>query len=196
MSASASIDSGVCWAGLTTIVQPAAIGRADLPGAHRQREVPGRDQQTGTDRVLADQQPRPAVGSDAVAVRRSAPPPRRTSERSRPRTRSRRATRAAACPSRASSAALARRRARRSPRTRGAECRRVRAEPSRPALLRPLGRRRAQPARQPPTRRRSRPTARPLRDPRPRACRAWRPTRRRCKGPLGPVPAALLRRSP
>ena len=28
--ASASIDSGVCWAGLTTIVQPAAIAGASL----------------------------------------------------------------------------------------------------------------------------------------------------------------------
>jgi hypothetical protein len=38
--ASASIDSGVCCAGLMIIVQPAATGRADLARAHRHREVP------------------------------------------------------------------------------------------------------------------------------------------------------------
>ena len=67
---SASIDSGVSFAGLTTIVQPAAIAGADLARAHRQREVPRRDEDA--------QARRPTVGHSArhraVRSRRASSP--------------------------------------------------------------------------------------------------------------------------
>ena len=56
-AASASIVSGVCAAGLTTIVQPAATRRPDLAGAHREREVPRRHEQARPDRLLEREQP-------------------------------------------------------------------------------------------------------------------------------------------
>ena len=46
-----SAVSGVCSAGLSTIVQPAASAGADLPGRHQQREVPGDDLAADADRL-------------------------------------------------------------------------------------------------------------------------------------------------
>ena len=59
--------------------------RPDLAGAHRQREVPRRDQQARPDRLAHRQQARLAVRADRRSGRRSAPPPRRTSAGTRPR---------------------------------------------------------------------------------------------------------------
>jgi hypothetical protein len=64
----ASIDSGVCLAGLTTIVQPAAIAGPDLARAHRQREVPRRDEHARADRLLHRQHAALAVLVDREAA--------------------------------------------------------------------------------------------------------------------------------
>ena len=45
--------SGVCSAGFSTIVQPAASAGRDLPGGHQQREVPRDDLPAHADRLLA-----------------------------------------------------------------------------------------------------------------------------------------------
>ena len=60
--------------------------RADLAGAHRQREVPRRDRITRADRLLGDDDAAGARGARGVAAVRCGPPPRRTSGRTRRRT--------------------------------------------------------------------------------------------------------------
>ena len=60
MSISASIDSGVCGAGLITLVHPAAMAGPKLAGAHRHREVPRCDQQARSDGLAGDQEARSA----------------------------------------------------------------------------------------------------------------------------------------
>ncbi len=49
--ASTSADSGVCSAGLSTAVQPAASAGRQLPGGHQQRVVPGDDLPDDADRL-------------------------------------------------------------------------------------------------------------------------------------------------
>ena len=194
--ASASIDSGVCCAGLTTIVQPAAIAGPILRVPIASGKFHGRDQQARADRLLHRQQAALAVGGRPRSGRRSAPPPRRTSAGTRPRRRSRPATRRAACPSRASSAAPARRlrstiasnaRRRISPRSRGRIA--AHAGPASTAAS-------ARPWRPRPTRRRRRTAARRWRGPRPTAC-PWRrrATRRRCTAAWGPGRGSAALRS-
>ena len=91
---------------------PGRDGGPDLAGAHGHREVPRGDQQARADRLLRDQEPSATGGRDLVAavdpdgLLREVPEELRRVERSRP------ATRPAACPSRASSAAPGRRCAR------------------------------------------------------------------------------------
>ena len=102
-------------------------GRADLARAHRHREVPRRDRVARPDRLLHRDQPPDAVGRGRRSGPRCAPPPPRTSGRTRRRRRSRPWTPRAACPSRASSAAPGRPGARSASRTRAAGSRRARA---------------------------------------------------------------------
>ncbi len=66
--ASASIDSGVCWAGLTTIVQPGGDRRGDLARAHRGGEVPGRHEHARPDRLAHREDAALAGGVDHVAA--------------------------------------------------------------------------------------------------------------------------------
>ena len=68
MSTRASIDSGVWWAGLTTMVHPAAMAGPDLAGAHSHGEVPRRNQQARPHRLLGDQEPGAARGRGLVAA--------------------------------------------------------------------------------------------------------------------------------
>ena len=62
--------SGVCSAGLSTIVQPAASAGRELPGGHQQREVPGDDLRAHADRFAA------GVAEHVRARRRAARRPR------------------------------------------------------------------------------------------------------------------------
>ena len=69
ISARASIDSGVCWAGLITIVQPAATAGPILRVPIAMREVPRGDQQAHADGLAHDQEPARAVrGHRVLAV--------------------------------------------------------------------------------------------------------------------------------
>ena len=68
-SASASAESGVCSAGLHTIVLPAAERGRGLARDHRRGEVPGRDAAADADRLLEHDDARAGLlGRDRVAV--------------------------------------------------------------------------------------------------------------------------------
>ena len=62
-----SIDSGVCWAGLTTIVQPAAMAGPILRVPMARGKFHGVMSRHGADRLLHGQQAALAVGGDGVA---------------------------------------------------------------------------------------------------------------------------------
>ena len=80
-----SAVSGVCSAGLSTIVQPAASAGAELPCRHQQREVPRDDLPAYADRLLArvtEHVGRARPGIDLAL--RCAPASRRSSGSGRP----------------------------------------------------------------------------------------------------------------
>ena len=68
-SASASAENGVCDAGFSTTVQPAAIAGPGLARDHRQRKIPRRDAGDDADRLLDDDDALVGlVGGNGVAV--------------------------------------------------------------------------------------------------------------------------------
>ena len=119
-AAIASAVSGVCSAGLSTIVQPTASAGADLrvgiAAGKFQGVMPGGD----ADRLAQHDDPPVGRGAAGSRCRRGASPPRRTTRRTRRRTRSRASPRRAACPARGRAARPGRRRARSSGRRGGA----------------------------------------------------------------------------
>ena len=72
-SASRSALSGVCSAGLSTIVQPAASAGADLPGGHQQRVVPGDDLGADADRLADRERQEAPVGRMHLAAQLGRP---------------------------------------------------------------------------------------------------------------------------
>ena len=66
--ASAVIDSGVCFAGFMTIVQPAAMAGPELARPHGQREVPRSDEEAGPDGLLHRDDPAGALLVGRVAT--------------------------------------------------------------------------------------------------------------------------------
>ena len=68
ISTSASIESGVWWAGLMTTGAAGGDGRRDLAGAHRHREVPRRDEQARPDGLARDQEAGAAGRGGLVAA--------------------------------------------------------------------------------------------------------------------------------